>query len=94
MLYVSLDEMDAHRGPVESDAEVLLRSVRFAQDVAEGDGRVRPLARAILRHAGLPDDDPLGLELALALAVRARFLAELPHLRFAQTDPDGEAREA
>lgn len=91
-LYLSLDEMDEHRQPGESDAQLLLRSVRYAQEVVDEDGRRRLLALDLVHRAGVPPDDPLGLELAMALVARARFLAEHSHLL--TTDPEPEPTEA
>jgi len=91
-LYLSLEELDAHRAPGESDAEVLLRSVHFAQDAA--DEEVREAAHEVMDRAGLPRDDPLGLELALALAVRARFLREHPHVLYVTVDAEEDAAGA
>ncbi|HET6403370.1 MAG TPA: hypothetical protein VFH78_01880 [Candidatus Thermoplasmatota archaeon] len=91
-LYVSLEELDASRAPGESDAELLLRSVRFAQRVSEEDQSVREQAEHFLRVAGLPEDDPLSVELALALVVRSRFLREHPQVWVRLREP-GETSE-
>lgn len=81
-LYVSLQELDAHREVGESDADALLRSVRFAQEIVERDPEIRKELDELLTIAGIPDEDPLGRELALALAVRARFLQRHPHILY------------
>lgn len=91
-LYLSLDEMNDHRHAGESDAEVLVRCVRYAQEALENDGSRRLLAREIMNRAGLPTHDALGLELALALVARSRFLSENPHVEMVTVDePEPEA---
>lgn len=90
-LYVSLHELDAHRGPGESDADILLRSIRFAHEVVDADPAVRERALEIARTAGVPEEDPLGYELALALVVRARFLQAHPHTLLVTVSEDEDA---
>lgn len=85
-LYVSLDELDAHRSPGESDAQLMVRSLQFAQRVSRDDPGAAKLARDMLERAGLPRNDPLGLELAMAMVVRSRFLAEHPHVLYVTVD--------
>lgn len=87
-LYVSLDELDAHREPGESDAHLIVRSVHFAQRVSHDDHGVRTLARELMARTGLPEKDPLGLELAMAMVVRARFLSEHPHVLYVTVDEE------
>lgn len=99
-LYFSLDELDAHREPGESDAQLMMRSIHFAQRVSRDDQGSHALARDMLERAGLPRNDPLGLELAMAMVVRSRFLAEHPHVLYVTVDeskevaPETEAPDA
>lgn len=92
-LYISLEELDAHRKPDESDAELLLRTVHFAQRVSSDDHGASKLARDMLERAGLPRSDPLGLELALAMVVRSRFLEAHPHVLYVTVDESTEEPE-
>lgn len=88
-LYVSLDELDAHREPGETDAQLILRSVHFAQRVTH-DAGARTLARDMMERAGLPAKDPLGFELAMAMVARSRFLSAHPHVLLVTVDEGAE----
>lgn len=89
-LYASLDELDAHRFDHETDAELMLRSVHFAQRVSRDENGAGRLVDEVMERVGLPRNDPLGLELAMALVVRARFLEEHPHVLYVTVDPNAE----
>lgn len=78
-LYASLEELDAHRFTTESDADLLMRSIAFAAEVG-GTDDARRIATELIERARLPQQDPLALELAMALVVRSRFLQEHPHV--------------
>ncbi|HUR70249.1 MAG TPA: hypothetical protein VM370_13475 [Candidatus Thermoplasmatota archaeon] len=93
-LYLSLDEMDDRREPGETDADVLLRSLRYAEDAVDADGRCRLLAHEIVLRAGLPAHDQLGVQLAMALVARGHFLGEHPHLRLTIQDGSDEEDDA
>ena len=88
-LYASLEELDAHRFIGESDADLLMRSISFAHGISAADD-ARQLAGELADRVGLPREDPLALELALALVVRSRFLAEHPHLLQVTVDEQGD----
>lgn len=79
-LYLSLDELEEHRREGESTAEALLRSVRFAEHAMHASPERRALVHELLRRAGIPHEDPLGIELATALVARGLFLHEHPQI--------------
>lgn len=62
-----------------------MRAIRFAQAVGASD-EARRDAQQLVDHAGLPAEDLLGRELALAIVVRAKFLQEHPHLLYVLVD--------
>ena len=63
----------------ESDADLIVRSISFAHGISAAED-ARELAFELAERVGLPREDPLALELALALVVRSRFLQEHPHV--------------
>ena len=79
-LYLSLDELEEHRRPGESTAEALLRSLGFAEHALQASPEGRALVHELMRRAGIPHEDPLGVELATALVVRGLFLREHPQI--------------
>ena len=92
-LFLAVEDLDEHRLDHETHAEALVRFIRYADALFEGQRGVHhDLARRLVRQAGLPKDDELGLQLAMAMVARARFLADHPPTQAAleqQQDGDG-----